>query len=324
MKKNEISFREFDNLDRVTRLGNIVRVKDLIEIHEYLKDKIVIEKDKLILKRYPANDFIVNALFRVRYAPKFSEAVSDFIKSDYLSDCLKENIYYILSKIEGYEDILDELKTDCYLGNFNFVKIIKIYEGLSEYYSDCVNELTESNNLAYDCFTQYMFFQDSNDAKTFIKQINNNDTLFKDILANSGVIPTSINYVSLGLDRCYLNEDHLISIYEKIKKFYPGVEEEFAKLVMMMDDLSPNIFIINYFNFVNSNFIASETNIINKKIVKKELHRRNMQTIFKNKQNALYNEWQKKQNLNNTFIIKSRFEDYINNLNGKVKKKEIL
>ena len=313
MEKKTISFKEFDNLDKLTRWGSTATCDDLINIHKYLLDKVVVDYNNEIVKDKPSDEFIMTALYRVRFAPKFSASMEEFIKSEYLSNCLKNNIYYILSKLDGYDSVLKLLSSDINLYEYKLLDLIKIYNGLIEYYSNSKRRKYEENNLAIECFNQYMFFQDTVAAVDYIKTVYPKNELFKEILANSGIVPSEGHYSCLGMSAYYLNHEHLISVYNKIKKYYPEVTDEFVKLVNNMDNMSPNIFIANYFIFVDNDFKIDEKDIIKDEKISKEYRRRNVRSIIKTRQNKIYDEWKKKKDLSTSYEIKKRFIELVNN-----------
>ncbi len=270
MEKVFISGGEYNSFLETTRYSDSIRfdVNRIIEIYKYLKDKKTekrsfFEEPKKIENAHL--DFLRIALNRIYFSPKYNQATEDFLKSDYLSDELKKEIYDVLKGTCCSEQLKVLLNSERRINDFSKNEIKEIDESLcriSSALSD--NKYGEKCKEIYELFEDYIFVIDGVGPIEYIKEKNGSELPII-MLEKSGIPSHESYYSGYGVDRRYLGENHLFSIYKKFAKFYPDKADEFVKMVRAISKLTPTEFVTNYLSFVrnglDSDFKHKEGNV---------------------------------------------------------------
>lgn len=256
MKKTIIEAYEFARLSDKTRcLKSNIDVNELIEAYEYLKDKKY-KEESLGSTRVVENahiEFLSNALNRTYFYEDYNKPTEEFIKSSYLSTDLKKEI---LSLLEGNcnKKLEALLKSDTETKDFTKEEIKEIRDSLAKLYKKLTNkEEKEKCNDIHALLEDYFFVLDGEGPIEFIKEEYGNE--LPNFIIDKSAFPSIPTYYSgYGVNRRFLNEDHLFSMYKKYVKFYPDKADEFVNLVNSIYILRPTEFINNYFEFVRNGF----------------------------------------------------------------------
>lgn len=270
MDKEFISGGEYNSFLETTRYSDSTRfdVNRIIEIYEYLKDKKTEERSFYGEPRKIENahlDFLRIALGRIYFSPKYNQATEDFLKSDYLSEELKKEIYGVLKETCCSEQLTVLLNSERRINDFSKDEIKEIEDSLcriSDALSD--NKDGEKCKEIYEMFEDFIFVIDGVGPIEYIKEKNGSELPII-MLEKSGIPSHSSYYSGYGVDRRYLGEEHLFSIYKKFAKFYPNKADEFLKMVRAISRLTPTEFVTNYLSFVrnglDSDFKHKEGNV---------------------------------------------------------------
>ena len=232
-------------------------VNRIIEIYEFLKDKKTEERSYYAEPRKIENahlDFLRVALGRTYFSPKYNQATEDFLKSDFLSHELNKEIYSLLKGKCCSLQLELAFNSEQNIKDFSKDEIKEIEESLHQAFNKLSNE-KEKNKCReiYDMFESYIFVIDGVGPVEYIKEING-PKLPIIMLEKSGIPSYESYYSGYGVDRRYLGENHLFSIYKKFAKFYPDKADEFVKMVRAISRLTPTEFVINYLSFVRNGF----------------------------------------------------------------------
>ncbi len=253
MEKEFVPVEDYNRFLETTKYCDnpIYDINRIIDIYEFLKDKRV-EKytwdQKVEIVEDAHLDFLGVALGRTYFAPKYNEATEDFLKSDYLSSEVKKDIYDALKDKGCPDNIIQLLTSKKQISDFSKNEIKEIEKYL------CKNEdNSEKCKVLYELYEDYIFVIDGDGPIEYIKEKNNYD--LPNLLLDKSGIPSYPSYYSgYGVDRRYLNENHLFSIYKKFLKFYPDKADNFVELVRNINTLTPTEFVTNYLSFVRSGF----------------------------------------------------------------------
>ena len=257
MGKEFISAGEYNSFLETTRYSDSTRfdVNRIIEIYEYLKDKKTEERSYWGEPRKIENahlDFLRIALDRIYFSPKYNQATEDFLKSDYLSEELKKEIYDVLQGICCSVQLTTSLNGERKISDFSTDEIKEIEASLcraSDALSD--NKDGEKCKEIYEMFEDFIFVIDGVGPIEYIKEKNGSELPIV-MLEKSGIPSHASYYSGYGVDRRYLGENHLFSIYKKFAKFYPDKADEFVKMVRDISRLTPTEFVTNYLSFVRN------------------------------------------------------------------------
>ena len=218
MEKEFISGGEYNSFLEKTRYSDSTSydMNKIIEIYEYLKDKKTEERSFSGESRKIENahlDFLRIALGRIYFSPKYNQATEDFLKSDYLSEELKKEIYGFLKGTCCSEQLIVLLNSERRINDFSKNEIKEIEDYLcriSDALSD--NEDREKCKEIYEMFEDYIFVIDGVGPVEYIKEKYGLELPIV-ILDKSGVNSLPYYYSGYGVDKRYLGEDHLFSIY---------------------------------------------------------------------------------------------------------------
>lgn len=261
MKKTYIEGYEFANLSNKTRgLTTNCDVNELFEAYEYLKDKKYKEKS-LITTRIVENahiEFLSDALSRTQFYEDYNKQTEEFLKSHYLSEEIKKEILSLLAG-NCRKEIETLLKSDTETKDFTKEEIKEIRIYLAKVYKKLTNKKEkEKCSDIHDLLEDYFFVLDGEGAIEYIKEDYGSE--LPNLILDKSAFPSILTYYSgYGVDRRFLGEDHLFSMYKKYVKFYPDKKDEFVNLVKTTITLTPTEFITNYFYFVINGFNSDFT-----------------------------------------------------------------
>ncbi len=269
MERVFISAGEYNGFLETTRYCDSTEfnVNRIIEIYEFLRDKKTEERSYYAEPRKIENahlDFLRVALGRTYYSPKYNQATEDFLKSDFLSHELKKEIYDVLNGICCSEQLTALLNSERRISEFSKNEIKGIEESLCQVSNALSgNKYMEKCKEIYEMFEDYIFVIDGVGPIEYTKEKNKSELPI--IMLEKSGIPSHASYYSgYGVDRRYLGENHLFSIYKKFTKYYPDKADQFVKMVRAISRLTPTEFVTNYLSFVrnglNSDFKHNEGN----------------------------------------------------------------
>jgi hypothetical protein len=256
MKKTYIEEYEFANLSNKTRgLTTNCDVNELIEAYEYLKEK-KFKSMSLGTTRMVENahiEFLSDALNRTYFYEDYNIQTEEFLKSHYLSEEIKNEILCLLAG-NCRKEIETLLKSDTETKDFTKEEIKEIRVYLAKVYKKLTNKKEQEKcSDIHDLLEDYFFVLDGEGPIEYIKEDYGSE-LPNLILDKSAFPSIPTYYAGYGVNRRFLGEDHLFSMYKKYVKFYPDKKDEFVNLVKTTFTLTPTEFIINYFNFVINGF----------------------------------------------------------------------
>ena len=241
-------------------------VNRIIEIYEYLKDKKTEERSYYTEPREIENahlDFLRVALGRAYFSPKYNQATEDFLKSNYLSQELKKEIYGLLKGKCCSLELELVFNSERNFSDFSKDEIKEIYDSLGKVAKSLDEEENRCKEI-HDIFDSYIFVLDGVGPIEYIKE--RNGSYLPILMLEKTGLPSHASYYSgYGVDGRYLGEKHLFSLYQKFDKFYPDKKNEFVKMINFMRRLTPTEFISNYLLFsrngFDSDFKQKEDNI---------------------------------------------------------------
>ena len=264
MERQFIEGYEYNGLLDTIRYG-IKKVDDAIDIYEFLKNKKTkvhgIDGDEII--ENPHFGFLERLFNKSMsdFACGLKETDEEFLKSNYLSKELKQEIYSKLSK-NCSKELTTLLRSEKQVTDFS-KKEIKEILALFKTTANASTDKTEYGKLYY-LFGEYLFILDGNGPIEYIKE-KYGEELPIAMLNRSNVIVSASYYSGYGVDSRLLGDRHLFSLYKKFLKYYPDKADEFVKMVMSIKTLTPTEFITNYLSFVrndlNNNFEKKNGNI---------------------------------------------------------------
>ena len=212
-----------------------VNVNDIINIHKYLKNKIINDRED----HDACKLFAMELMDRPIYPPCYDSVIDEFYNSDYLSNEIKE----IIKNNDYSNHVLDLLNNSRPFNEFNCEEINEI-----------VNEMNNGQTIRKSMyFEDYLFFLNGNGPVEYIKSIYDEKKLAKLIIVNSGVSDFKNNGYD-GIDIIRFNENNLLSIYDKYCKFFPKYKDDFFDFVNLVRYLTHNNFVDNYETFINNYF----------------------------------------------------------------------
>ena len=217
----------------------------IIKIYEYLKNKSIKGNNSIIYNAHLL--FLDQILESTKKLPDYNKATKMFLNSKYLSSELKKEMISVL-KDNCPNDTRILLNSQLEIKDFNDEEIEEIISCLEKSFNKnlSLNDKRKCVDII-NIYNDYMFSLDSNGPIQYIKN-NFDDVLPIIILENSGIINENVR----------LNEKYLISIYQKILKYYPDQAIEFVNIVS-------NIPILNISNFIDS-YLLFICNVLNNNI----------------------------------------------------------
>lgn len=257
MEKKIISEEKYDKLKEKIRY-DAKDINELINIYDYLKDK----KAKYYngIHENAHLSFLESLLFKTESdrLSGYSEVDEEFLKSEYLSKELKNEIYDRIKNYNCPSDLVNLLNGEKLINDFSKEEIKQIMN------YDIPDDNKEKYNYFCHLINNYLFVLDGTGVVEYIKELYK-EQLPIVMLRKSNVVTRSSYYSGYGVDYSLLGQRHLFSLYKKFVKYYPDKAEEFEKLVNYIPRLTATEFINNYNEFINngldSNFILKEGNI---------------------------------------------------------------
>lgn len=260
MEKKSITEKEYNQL--LEQSLGMKNATVAIDIYEFLKNKTTKIKSacgNYVILENPHLSFL-DGFFLGSMSPyghDFTDVEKEFLKSDYLSDELKKEIY---NRIKNSSEKLTELlNSENHINVFSKETIKEIIGLLKSASSKAKEDYVDFCNL----FEEYLFVLDGNGPIGYIKEKYGKD-LPIEMLKRSNIINDASHYEGYGVERSILGEWHLFSLYRKFAKYYPEKVDEFVEMIRSIQLLTPTNFIINYSYFVenglNSNFKIKESN----------------------------------------------------------------
>ena len=188
------------------------------------------------------------------FFPKLTDNTKNFLLSDYVDSEIRNELLEAI-QICGSRTMAELLSSGKKLNDFSKEEIDSILEYLGYAYQ--IHQDNESKSRCYNIhgiLKDYLFMLDGEGPVKFIKE-RYGEGLPYEILKRSGVADFPSYYAGLGENRTHLGEDHLFSVYLKLKKYYPGTESTFVDMVNSLPVISGCEFVANYLIFVKSGFI---------------------------------------------------------------------
>lgn len=264
MKKKYIKEDELDRYLNIAAYGlnyygnNNDGIDKIYEIYEYLKDKKSVKQFGEIKVPNAHLEFLHNALVRRHNIPDYNSDIELFLKSNYIVEELKKEIYIVISDDSCYAQLCELMNSEKSINDFSKEELSLIFDSLLRKYNTTSNVDIKNKCNDIDCILRdYIFILDGEGSIDYIKE-RYKDELPSIIIEKSGMIASPTYYSGYGIDRSLLGENHLFSIYKKYDKYYPDKTDEFVNMVNSIDYLTPTEFITNYLLFVqngmNSNF----------------------------------------------------------------------
>lgn len=266
MEKKFIEGYEYNCLLEKIRYG-VNEVRDAIEIFEFLKDKKTEIRtgfdDKQILEN-PHLAFIDGLFFKSMSDRTcgYTDAEEEFLKSSYLSEELKKEIWNRIKNCS--KELIELLNSEKEINDFSMKEIKEIVELIKSTSNSLSSKDKDEYRWFCFIFEEYLFVLDGNGPVEYIKE-KFGEKLPIAMLERSNVICRASYYSGYGVDHNLLGDRHLFSLYKKFVKFYPEKVEEFVKMVMSVSMLTATEFINDYESFVwnglNSDFKSKEGNV---------------------------------------------------------------
>ena len=261
MKKKIISQQEYDKLNYATLYdynSDGYDLKGIIDIYEYLKDKQT--KDIRGNDIYNAHlRFLDIALGRAFFMPRYIKVNEEFLKSNYLSQELKKEIYNIINN-DCSEDLKKLLNSDKHMNDFTMRQIKMIEKSIRKTHKASTDsDIKQKCNDILEIYGDYFFVLDGKGPINYTKKTIGEKMPIA-MLELSNIISNPSFYSGYGVDKSNISEDHLFSLYKKFVKFYPNKAEEFVKMIKMIPRLTGTEFVNNYLIFVNNGFDSAFCN----------------------------------------------------------------
>ncbi len=225
--------------------------EQLIGICEYLDGKKY--QDGVNVVENVLNDFLWFIIRKPSKDPYYLPAVESFLKSDYFSNKLKNDISLISQKVSGHTKLKKILESPTHLNDFDSATLQDIVKVFREY-REKKKEDPNVNGLANQIFRRYMFVLDGEGPYQFVKSEYSDTELAKMFLSHAGLHQFAAHYNGVGVNLLELNEEHLIAIYESFERYLPDKKDEFVKLVRRNDSFAPGNFVNSYYKFVENGF----------------------------------------------------------------------
>lgn len=224
--------------------------EELIEIHKSLVDKIYYNEEGE--PRYSGLEFILELITRdynSRKVYNYSIGAQKFIKSDYLSDCFKTGLmyFYKLSNFEN-EDFVNIINSKKAFKDMNVSELQVIYSVINRQSKfELVDDIVKY-------FKIYLYKLSTKEIIEFIKNNNLNSDFALYILNTSGLIGSKFNYYECGVDSSILNEQNLLSIFNKFLKIDNNYAIEFVRIIKQTKHLTALEVMKKVEKFVKNNF----------------------------------------------------------------------
>ena len=251
MERINITNLKFEDICQLTKSEYYwVDANTLIKQCEYLKNKRVLENTTRIDN--PLGRFLFLTMERTLYNADYTKATKEFLQSDYFSSIMKKYIYGLLNYFNIQGDFMAALSSEIPFNDFTFEQLRMIKMELDKLFMT-TRFADEIYNNVYDMYNDYMFVLDGEGPKEYIK-FTYGRTLGVELLKHSGLNNVPSKYAGNRVQRYFLSEYHLMSLYKKFDKYLPDKKEELVKLIKAIDRLSAPNFISYYNRFVSHNF----------------------------------------------------------------------
>ena len=224
--------------------------EELIEAHKNLVDKIYYNEEGE--PRYSGLEFILELITRDYNSRKlynYSIGAQKFIKSDYLSDCFKTGLmyFYKLSNFEN-EDFVNIINSKKAFKDMNASELQVIYSVINRQSKfELVDDIVKY-------FKIYLYKLSTKEIIEFIKNNNLNSDFALYILNTSGLIGSKLDYYECGVDSSILNEQNLLSIFNKFLKIDNNCAIEFVRIIKQTKHLTALEVMKKVEKFVKNNF----------------------------------------------------------------------
>lgn len=181
------------------------------------------------------------------HQPNYPKALEEFFLSDYFSDIIKEILKTQIDKEESKKI----LKQDKLFNDYTKEELFTISRGIHQSNIKANNgDIIDFDNL----LTNYLFLLDGEGPIEYIKSKYDLRTLAKELLEHTGLYAIPIYYSGCGVNRKYFSEEHLLSLYKKIIKYFPNKRENYIELVKKVPGLAPTNFVSSYLKFIYNKF----------------------------------------------------------------------
>ena len=250
MDKDIISENEYEKHVKKTRYL-IEDINILIDTYKYLENKKLFQNEKVYDNAHLI--FLQDLFFKTKSdrLSGFNNIDEEFLKSVFLSDRLKKEIYFSIKDYNCSNEIKELLNGNKHFNDFTKDEIEEIMN------------IIPNNELLHYVIDDYLFELDGLGAVQYIKE-KYQEKLPIELLDRSNVVTSASYYSGYGVNHSLLGDGHLFSLYKKFVKYYPDKVDEFLKLINCMDMITPTGFINNYMTFVwnglDSNFMMKEGN----------------------------------------------------------------
>ncbi len=267
MKKKYIKEDELDRYLNIAAYGlnyygnNNDGIDKIYEIYEYLKDKKSVKQFGEIKVPNAHLEFLYNALVRRHNTPDYNSDIELFLKSNYIVEELKKEIYVVISDDSYYKQLCELMNSEKSFNDFSKEELSLIFDSLLRKYNTTSNVDIKNKCNDIDCIlSDYLFILDGEGPIDYIKE-RYNEELPRIIIEKSGLISSPTYYSGYGIDTSLLGDEHLFSIYKKIVKYYPDKSDEFVNMVNNINYLTPTEFLTNYSLFVQNIFKRKMGNV---------------------------------------------------------------
>jgi len=244
---NQIEEYDYEYFCDLATSASKMKCEEIIKLHQSLIGKKY--KDDEYIGDY-GRKLIFNLLnygWGKSIAIEFPQELSKFFNSKHVSDYFKQIIK--TSIVKPSEIVLNAINSE---RNF-----IEFTEEEFDAIENALNEVGFHNVMLI--FASKL---DSDGAANFLNNKVDPMLLIKSIIERSGLNSRPDFYSGRGTMRCDLNEDMLISIYNKLAKIDKNKALNMAKMTFNMPTLGATEFLQSLYNLVYNNYNLDE-NVIN-------------------------------------------------------------
>ena len=235
----------------------ILLEEDFVKYHQQLIGKFY--TDYCSRKKDCAVSFIRRLLDRdygrsIVY--NYRDGAKEFIASKYLSDYFKNSIKQLADNDEV--EIKEILESNKLVSEMTCEELTSIYSFIKDKYTDLDKD--NIDNVA-SCFITYLHKLESKDISLFFKNNFSCYYLSEHILNTSGLSTRASYYSGRGVNYGDLNEENLVSIFEKLLKIDVEYAFNFVQMVQNMKTLGATEFITSFKGFAANGFKNKDYNI---------------------------------------------------------------
>lgn len=257
-KEYAITYDEYNKIK--SKIDSCIEVEELINAHSYL-----IGKDCEYYNDCGA-EFIESFLNRdwgrsIVY--QYNDGAKKFINSKYLSDYFLNSIKKLTSDVELSNKIDSYLENNKVINELNDGEIKELHSAIKEAYRGIRDD--KISNVAC-CFMPYIYKLNGEGILSYIRNNIANNELASNILLTSGLVDRASYYSGRGVNYSDLNENNLVSIFNKLYKIDKNYGINFIKLVNKMKTLGATEFINMFLKFSNNNFDVEGLEINNSNV----------------------------------------------------------